>query len=539
MRSKARPGSNQFAASVQEAGLGPVFRSGVHATRRLWLPILVVCAISSIVFGCGTQEHFFDVTGDLYVVSASQHYDGVLERATTWMADAALVRISAGVRSANTPRPGPSLTFMFGAPSAPNSYYALDLEKDGWFSRVVEVGSGAAVPPPIQRDEWSVDSVDAWSIALANGVEGFLAHYQDPTTMMDVTLDYWRTRTGQEVLAWRVICSILRGPGLYILIDPKTGDIIEVEERSTSGTLVATTPTLPATPWPTLPACTPATPEPGLATGLPERIAFSSSRDGPYQIYLMDPGGSNIVQLTDGPGAHSDARWSPDGQRIAFTSTADLNIDIYVVDADRANLQRLTDHPAYDREPTWSPDGSRIAFSSDRDGNYNIYVMDADGSNLALLTDHPLGDDSPDWSPDGCRIAFVSDRDHWPEAHIYVVDVDGSNLTQLTDGSTLDYGPRWSPDGAKIAFWSQPIDQAEAQPNVYVMDQDGSHKAQLTHGPCGGYAPVWSPDGTRIVFSIGRDDPFGSDIFLMDADGTDVVQVTYDPESNSPCSWRW
>jgi Tol biopolymer transport system component len=70
------------------------------------------------------------------------------------------------------------------------------------------------------------------------------------------------------------------------------------------------------------------------------------------------------------------------------------------------------------------------------------------------------------------------------------------------------------------------------------MDQDGSHKVRLTSGPCGAYGPVWSPDGTRIAFSIGRDEPLGSDIFVMDADGSNVVQLTYEPEDNWPSSWR-
>ena len=83
-----------------------------------------------------------------------------------------------------------------------------------------------------------------------------------------------------------------------------------------------------------------------------------------------------------------DPSWSPDGSRIAFTSYRDGNWDIYVMDADGSNQQRLTDNPAVDRMPSWSADGSRIAFVSGRDGNWDIYVMDADGSNQQRLTDN-------------------------------------------------------------------------------------------------------------------------------------------------------
>jgi Tol biopolymer transport system component len=555
---------------------------------RAWkcLVLFVSWVLSAMIIGCAGREHFFDVTGDLVVLSAADHYEEALERAKEWKEDAYLSRISADVGAwTGDGRLVPSLTYMFHSPTTPDAFYILRLSDGVWSSEEAEQGRGPLKPAPVDPEDWSLDSTDAWSIALANGGEQFLLQYQDPMTIMSVTLDYWRAGITQGGLAWRVHYLILYGPSLDMIIDPKTGDIIESEERSMSGTLVATTPTLPPTPRAPLPACTPATPKAAQATGLPERIAFESSRDGVTHIYLMDPDGSNMVQLTEGPGTESDAAWSPDGRRIAFTGWRGTTLDIYVMDADRANLERLTHHPGYDREPTWSPDGSRIAFSSDRDGNYNLYVMDADGSHLAQLTDHPLANERPDWSPDGCRIAFSSDRGHTPVFHIYVVNVDGSDVEQLTDGPTTDYQPRWSPDGSKIAFWSVSVSGSEGGPGIYVMDQDGSNRVRLTSGPCAaselvsypdlrrialwslpttqslarqdsrvtsrdvlgrlplrggpcyGSAPVWSPDGTQIVFAMGRD-ALGSDIFLMDADGSNVVQLTNEPGYNTPCSWR-
>ena len=69
--------------------------------------------------------------------------------------------------------------------------------------------------------------------------------------------------------------------------------------------------------------------------------------------------------------------WSPDGRHIAFQSSRDGNYEIYVMDSDGSNPRRLTDHPAEDKYPSWSPDGRHIAFQSSRDhDNYEIYVMD-------------------------------------------------------------------------------------------------------------------------------------------------------------------
>jgi hypothetical protein len=551
------------------------------------LATLGLLAAISALAGCGGGSAPADTGSEWIVPSAAEHYEDVLQTARDWKSDAHLISISLSAALPSS-RVGPWISYYFESPSTGSSFFEVRFMLGEWTSEVLHKGPMALTSLPIQREDWLLDSIDAWRIALANGGRDFLLHYQDQAMSKTVGLDHWRAGTEQERLAWRVDFFIVLGPSLDIFIDPENGDIIEAEEHSMSGTLVATTPTLPSTPWAPLPVCTPATPGAGLATGLPERIAFESTRDGMKHIYLMDPDGTDIVQLTEGPGAESDAAWSPDGRRIAFTGSRGTDLDIYVIDADGSNLQRLTEHPGYDREPTWSPDGNRIAFSSDRDGNDNLYVMDADGSNLALLTDHALADGWPDWSPDGCRIAFSSERDHWPDPHIYVISSDGSDVVQLTDGPSRDFRPRWSPDGKRIAFRSSPMIGVEGGPDIYVMDQDGSNRIRLTAGPCGGpdlapvpdgvltkiavwslpitqelarrdsevigqgsasrqalssgpcYGsnPVWSPDGRRIAFSVAREDPLGSDIFLMEADGSNVVQLTNDASYNVPCSWR-
>ena len=55
----------------------------------------------------------------------------------------------------------------------------------------------------------------------------------------------------------------------------------------------------------------------GYAAGRP-KIAFSSTRDGDSEIYVMDIDGSNPLRLTINPARDYDPSWSPDGGRIAF-----------------------------------------------------------------------------------------------------------------------------------------------------------------------------------------------------------------------------
>ncbi len=72
--------------------------------------------------------------------------------------------------------------------------------------------------------------------------------------------------------------------------------------------------------------------------------------------------------------------------KIAFTSDRDGNWEIYAMNADGSGQTNLTGNTATDFLPGWSPDGSRVAFASNRDVNFEIYVMNADGSGQTNLT---------------------------------------------------------------------------------------------------------------------------------------------------------
>ena len=87
-----------------------------------------------------------------------------------------------------------------------------------------------------------------------------------------------------------------------------------------------------------------------------------------------------------------------DRGRIAFVRFNAGNNDIYVMNPDGTNVVNVTNNRFSDRLPAWSPDGSKIAFRSTRDGNTEIYVMNDDGSDVVRLTFDPRVDTSPSWT---------------------------------------------------------------------------------------------------------------------------------------------
>ncbi|NQV07388.1 PD40 domain-containing protein, partial [bacterium] len=207
--------------------------------------------------------------------------------------------------------------------------------------------------------------------------------------------------------------------------------------------------------------------------------------------------------------------------------------DLFLMDEDGSNVVQLTAEPGDDYNGVWSPDGSRIAFASDRDGDYEIYVMAADGGGVIQITDSPAKDFNPAWSPDGTEIAFRSQRTGNDD--IWRIGVDGSGLTQLTTHSGFDATGStgsWSWITGEIAFSSN---RAGNLQDVFVMDADGGNVRQLTNLPGADTAPAWSPDGTKLVFVSDRHGQY--DIFAMNADGTGQTRLTTDPGQDVTPSW--
>ena len=189
--------------------------------------------------------------------------------------------------------------------------------------------------------------------------------------------------------------------------------------------------------------------------GPTDRVCFSSDRSGNDEIWVMDPDGGNLVQITDHPARDWEPTFSPDGAWIAFQSDRDGNWEIYKVNIESREVVRLTFEDSDDWEPNWSPVGGKIVFQSIRDGDWEIYTMNEDGSGQIDITNDPAEDTDPSWSPDGMRIVYSSDHGVMDEADIFVRYADGiGDIIRVTDHQAYDGAPSFSPDGDYIAFES-------------------------------------------------------------------------------------
>jgi Tol biopolymer transport system component len=155
-----------------------------------------------------------------------------------------------------------------------------------------------------------------------------------------------------------------------------------------------------------------------------------------------------------------------------------------------------------------------------------------------------LGGDTPSPSPDGTtptspppspallenQVVFVRDGD------IMRVDPDSPRSHMVRRGDAHYFAPSISPNGKRILFAAY-VDGSESDEklDVFSMDADGSNLDNLTHEPGVDGAPAWSPDGNRIVFESKRDGDF--EIYVMSADGSDPTPLTENDDDDRLPDW--
>ena len=211
--------------------------------------------------------------------------------------------------------------------------------------------------------------------------------------------------------------------------------------------------------------------------------------------------------------------------------------DIFVMPPIGLPQVQLTTARPDDAQSAWSPDGRRIAFKSRRNGNNELYVMNPDGSDQTRLTNSfRVSEGQPAWSPDGTRLLVPADAGQPDHARTPTSGRSMSTRPPRTrarsssaPATTL---PSYSPDGTRILFrGDQDLVDHSGDEELYVMNADGTDVVQLTQNDVFDSAPAFSPDGTKIAFESARDsgDPLALDIYVMNADGTGVRRLTADP----------
>lgn len=289
-------------------------------------------------------------------------------------------------------------------------------------------------------------------------------------------------------------------------------------------------------------------------------------------VHLISPVGGPDRQVSTFP-ARLQLSWSPDGRWLAVSkgrSPSGPPGGIYLLSIASGEARAITfpTAPAFDVSPAFSPEGHDLAYASCEGAEVTpacevrVVALDTGyrprGPTRALPSTR-RGWIGVAWTRDGRSIVYgagdlsrirangttppeplrLMANAWWPSTALgrprlaFMQRVGDADLYHLEEGrppepivrsNVNDIQPQYSPDGRRIALVS--AGAGETKREIWLADADGSNLVRLTRGPglSQGW-PGWSPDGRSIVFDS-RDPNGHVDIWLIDASGSGLRQLT-------------
>ncbi|PIS44650.1 MAG: hypothetical protein COT22_09405, partial [Ignavibacteria bacterium CG08_land_8_20_14_0_20_37_9] len=220
--------------------------------------------------------------------------------------------------------------------------------------------------------------------------------------------------------------------------------------------------------------------------------------------------------------------YTVEGGKIVFSSTDSLGRDhLYVVNPDGTELTQLTSGAYGQGMPRWSPDGKQIVFVSDslRTSLGNaMFIMNSDGSNIRAVKefhDNPTytfyqPGDWPNWSPDGKKILF-GNKDY----SIFVLDVATKKLTKVDEWNQMkndefywevsDYN--WSPDSRWVCY---SIVKYNRNSQIFLYNLDVGKKYPVTDEFFDNLYPSFDADGKYLYYVSSRNFSLTMDFYEDD-----------------------
>jgi Tol biopolymer transport system component len=283
------------------------------------------------------------------------------------------------------------------------------------------------------------------------------------------------------------------------------------------------------------------------------KIAFSRSNG---EIVILDGNKKTSTFLTT---KDKESLWdasvslSPEGRSIIYSACAADGYQIYRMDAEGGNYLKLTKSSSGFVEhytcPIYSTDGGNIYYVANGLIILGpVFSIKPDGTDLVQITDFDVyrrisvsKDQSfmvysipHDWNNNSCGIALYTFRD------------DSVRQIKMYDNSFTAYSPVLSPDEKKIAFvLRHGCNEQGTTPyflRIIIINIDGTNESIVKELPDNNVNDIyvtWSPDGTKLAYNYGIDsaDDWGSHIFIINSDGTNLTQVTNNTDFDGAPSW--
>ncbi|MBL7957367.1 MAG: PD40 domain-containing protein [Flavobacteriales bacterium] len=222
-----------------------------------------------------------------------------------------------------------------------------------------------------------------------------------------------------------------------------------------------------------------------------KNIAFCYQGD----IWRVPAAGGDAVPLTTNEAHDHSPVWSHDGKQLAFTSSRNGNNDVFVMASNGGAPTRLTYHGNGEVATDFSPDNKQVIFYGTRQddvknqqfpvgGLGELYTVPAIGGRPMQVS--TIAMERARYNPAGSLIAYHDRKgyeDSWRKHHtssvtrdIWTYDPATKEYKQLTTFAGEDRNPVWSKDGGSIYYLSE----EKGSFNIHKMPATGGASTQVS-----------------------------------------------------------
>lgn len=228
-------------------------------------------------------------------------------------------------------------------------------------------------------------------------------------------------------------------------------------------------------------------------------------------------------EISSGKGRTTCAFFTRDGKHIVYASTH----------LGGAECPPVPDRSKYGNKYIWPLYAS-----------YDIFMADLDGKIVKQLTRSKGYDAEATLSPDGKKMIYTSTKDG--DIDLYIMDLETGSEQRITNTLGYDGGAWFSPDGTKI-IWraSRPSTPEQVKEykdllaenlvaptnmEVFIANADGTNVRQVTHFGQANWAPSYFPDSKRIIFASNQEYKrgFPFNLYSINEDGTNLQKITHE-----------
>jgi Tol biopolymer transport system component len=275
-----------------------------------------------------------------------------------------------------------------------------------------------------------------------------------------------------------------------------------------------------------------------LQAELVEKIVFSSDKNGNYDIWMMNPDGSGIQQLTNESSDENKPAISPDGKKIAYITYN--NREIWIMDCDGRNKYQVVTDKQAGYNIAWYSDSKHILF------NHNpyakLYKININTFEEELIHNEPFR-----WcyvidiSSNDSLIVYNWDPINWtPSMEILLLNLHTNETTTLlaNDGHR-DFWSTFSPDNDKILWLKDPDTEVNNfGMDIWLMSTDGENMRCISSAYTDTlefWNATFSSQGNHIVAAVKNVNTFQWSLKVLDTTGV-ILHTIYEADSGAVIS---